>query len=1112
MMVQGSISRANFISMLLLSWISILVLGAAWVYNDFREFSAEADRLRAKHFTVRKNIVKEQAERAALLVSEARAVGLRNLWQSLEFRGDRAVNLIRAVKAGLRDQVRAADVFRIVAKTFDAADNREFQSKVLPSEGMLFLLGPFPGEVGENSLKELVKSIREASAGKRQYSLEIAENGQVCTVLLEVIPMPDLGVTVISGACLESAEMRIKESVLRQLETIRYEGDGYIFAGTWDGLAVLGPARGTNVLDVTDVNGVRIVRELIQAAKRGGGYVRYVLPPFPGARSGEKVSYAVPVPDWNWYLGAGVFVDDVDALISRNRERLRYDVFMQLGMVGGGLLVLSLISLFISLRLASRMRDNINAFASAWEDASLQGEEIDPAFLNYSEFRELAQGANHVLRACGEAQDSGARAEERYAALVGCIPGIAFRCIPDREWTMILMGGMVLEITGYPAEDFLTRRRTYESVIHPDDREWVVRDIEEALKTNQTYTVEYRIVRADGSTRWLFERGQGTAVEEEGYTRLDGVILDVSDRKRAEDEYYSYLHFLETLERVDRNIRKADDLEAMLFETLETARKALGADRAWLLFPCDPTASTWSVPMERSASEFPGAMQTRDPLPMVPEVQDVVRSCLETDGPVIYDPETRRPLPAMSAEQFSIRSQIVMAVYPSVGEPWMFGLHQCRFERVWTAEDQRLFRQIARRLADGLSTLLSLRQLRESEERFRTFSEQTILGIGVLQDDRFTYVNKAFAEIFEDTPENIMGLPPGGYRQLVHPDDHDFVTRQALLKQEGENGAIQHYQWRALTRQGTVRWVEIHSRTAWIGGKPADLISLMDISERKIAEANLESEVARRTQELAEKAEELADANERLRDLDDLKTSVLTTVSHYLRTPLTSVLGFAKLARRDFDRYFGKLAGVKGTLSRKADRISSNLEVIENESVRLNRLVDDFVDLYNIEAGRIDWDEHVVSVRNLIDQALKGVMWRFEEKPEVAIFLDVAQDIPFVRVDSERLVRALEKLLDNAVKYTEAGTVTLRASETPQGRVRIEVEDTGMGIPEEVMKNLFSKFHHVELKDTMTESDKGTGLGLSIARHTVEHFGGKLTVASIRGRGSTFFVELPPAS
>ena len=111
----------------------------------------------------------------------------------------------------------------------------------------------------------------------------------------------------------------IQQEVLARIENITFGEDGYIFAGQWDGLSLVKPAKGRNMMDLIDVNGVKIVQELIKAARSGGGFVSYVMPKFNSNVAYRKLSYATGIPEWKWYVGAGVNVDKIETLIQQKR-------------------------------------------------------------------------------------------------------------------------------------------------------------------------------------------------------------------------------------------------------------------------------------------------------------------------------------------------------------------------------------------------------------------------------------------------------------------------------------------------------------------------------------------------------------------------------------------------------------------------------------------------------------------------------------------------------------------------------------------------------------------------------------------------------------------------
>jgi signal transduction histidine kinase len=195
-------------------------------------------------------------------------------------------------------------------------------------------------------------------------------------------------------------------------------------------------------------------------------------------------------------------------------------------------------------------------------------------------------------------------------------------------------------------------------------------------------------------------------------------VVDVTERKRAEREHRAQLSFLESLDAIDRAIQGTSDLERMMGEVLDAVLVTFRCDRAWLVYPCDPEADSHRVRMERTRPEYVGALGLGLDIRNAPEAASVFRSVLASNGPVRFDPESDAPFRSSpEIARFSIKSMIAMAVYPKVDKPYMFGLHQCTYPRVWAPHEERLFHEIGRRLADALDTLLMLRNLRESQRK-----------------------------------------------------------------------------------------------------------------------------------------------------------------------------------------------------------------------------------------------------------------------------------------------------------------------------------------------------------------------------------------------------------
>jgi len=263
---------------------------------------------------------------------------------------------------------------------------------------------------------------------------------------------------------------------------------------------------------------------------------------------------------------------------------------------------------------------------------------------------------------------------------------------------------------------------------------------------------------------------------------------------------------------------------------------------------------------------------------------------------------------------------------------------------------------------------------------------------------------------------------------------------------------------------------------------------------------------------LIESNDELEAVQQRLQKLDQLKSDFLSSVSHELRTPLTSIRGFAHLVEREFSRSFSPLASDDAGLYKKSARILENLEIILKESDRLTRLINDVLDLAKIEAGRIEWRDAPVQVAILIPDAVNAVRGIFDQKPGVALQIDIQDGLPLFVGDADRMLQVLVNLLNNAAKFTDQGAVRVQAFLNQENQIQIDISDSGIGFPPEEADAIFDKFQQAKHGDTLMDRPKGTGLGLAISREIVERHGGKIQAQSQPGKGSVFTVLLPPAT
>ncbi len=243
--------------------------------------------------------------------------------------------------------------------------------------------------------------------------------------------------------------------------------------------------------------------------------------------------------------------------------------------------------------------------------------------------------------------------------------------------------------------------------------------------------------------------------------------------------------------------------------------------------------------------------------------------------------------------------------------------------------------------------------------------------------------------------------------------------------------------------------------------------------------------------ELERSRADLETQNARLRESERRKSELVTIVSHELRTPLASVLGFTSLLlNRDID---------EGDQRRY-------LEIVDLQARRLSVLLNDFLDVENLEEGRLEFARQLLDMGTVVDEQVQLFSGQSSRHT-----LDVElQEKPLpVRGDPNRLAQVVGNLLSNAIKYSPEGGVVKVVGERDEEFVRVSVRDQGVGIPEELQKRVFGKFFR---GDAGASGIPGSGLGLTIARSVVEAHGGRMSFKSVVGKGSVFSLELPLAA
>ncbi len=282
------------------------------------------------------------------------------------------------------------------------------------------------------------------------------------------------------------------------------------------------------------------------------------------------------------------------------------------------------------------------------------------------------------------------------------------------------------------------------------------------------------------------------------------------------------------------------------------------------------------------------------------------------------------------------------------------------------------------------------------------------------------------------------------------------------------------------------------------------LFSLQDVTD---THQRIQDYARMRDQALAQRAAELERLTRRLMELDRMKSAFLSSIQHEMRTPLTAIMGFAKVVNRKFSKYFMPLTIGHAELARHAGRMAESLDIITQEGHRLTDRINDVLELTRLQDGSLEWTETPQRPVDLVNEAVAQIR-RQPRADRVAMDVDAPSGLPDIRVDRVRFVRMVGHVLDNAVRF-EATRVELKWKPLPDGGLELAVADNGPGISEAELERVFQPFHQVTGDEGLVDKPAGHGLGLAVVRAVAGHYGGTAVAESAPGGGTVIKLAFP---
>ena len=368
---------------------------------------------------------------------------------------------------------------------------------------------------------------------------------------------------------------------------------------------------------------------------------------------------------------------------------------------------------------------------------------------------------------------------------------------------------------------------------------------------------------------------------------------------------------------------------------------------------------------------------------------------------------------------------------------------------------------------------VSKNQFKQDEETLKIFRTNMPIGLFIIQDGRFKFVNDNLRALLADVSDEII---ESYSMKLVYPDDRERVRESAIKILRGESTTP--YKYRIVDKEGQIRWLLESVASIQYQGRRAILGHAMDITEREMAQVKLE--------EAYEKERRL---RQELQVEVQRRVEFTRALVHELKTPLTPIMSSSDLL-------------VSGLKEEPWLSVAQN---IQRGAINLNRRIGELLDLARGEIGMLRLNPKRVDMMMLL-QHLGSEMSAVASSNGQLLKVELPESLSQPWADSDRLRQVTQNLLVNATKFTpEGGTITLRAKEET-GSIVVEVQDTGYGIPEEEQRRLFRPYHR---QTGDREHLSGLGLGLALCKNLVQLHGGRIWVRSQEGKGATFSFSIP---
>ena len=691
--------------------------------------------------------------------------------------------------------------------------------------------------------------------------------------------------------------------------------------------------------------------------------------------------------------------------------------------------------------------------------------------------------------------------ERRLSTLMANLPGIAYRCANDGLWTMEFISQGCHELTGYTASELVGGEGvSYNDLINPQDRIQVKGLVKTALNAQRPFRVEYRISTAPGEEKWVLEQGMGIFDADGNLDAIEGLVIDITDRKRAEDALRESEHRLQVkfdylsspeedlgdfslTDLVDlRDLQKIQDAFA---EALGVSASITHVDGRLITKPSNLSRVCSLVRATKKGSErcsiSARVLGEKARRQMRPGYQECLSlGFVDAGAPIIVAGRHVANWVAGQCNIMGVDRKRIRAYALEIGAdvdemlrafdemPPQMSLK--KFEQVMNLQ-WMIAKEISRlgynnlKLAKKIAELTGTQQaLAKSEERFRRLVEHALLGIFIIREGKVAYMNPEQERISADLPRWLVS----GDLSRIHPEDRG---RAAILMESLGSGAVRsmdaELRFTRSVPEGAVpemRWISCRGSVVEYRGTDAVMFNTTDVTRAK--------ELARMVQ------------------IQDKMTSlgrVAAGLAHEIRNPLSGINIGLNALRKIHERGQG------------TERMEEILAHLHNASNKIEGVIRRVMDFSKPGAPHLVPIDINSPVREAVE--LSAVMLR---KSGIGLDLKLREDLPRCAADFQLMEQVLLNFITNAAEAMADWNGTRRilvSTGADESHVTVVIADSGPGIDPAVKEKIFDPF--------FTTKSGNSGIGLSLSHRIITDHGGHVQAGTGPWGGARFVISLP---